>query len=267
MEKEKMTPETAKRKKHFLFLLPFAFCLLTFLTGCVQYDLGLTFKNTNSGELVQHINLKEKFAEFSKATVDQWLNSIESRATQLRGKTERISDNELVVTIPFNNGEELAEKFNQFFNPIDEKKAEAVNSNYPDLPKINSHLTLNQGNYLLVVRNKLSYDLDLRSLAVISPQGNVVINADSLFQLDFRLNTPWGVSTAANGENAIEPANLANGHPLVWTLKPGEINHLEAVFWLPSPLGIGAVAIALFVGAGILIKYGVAKPKVKAARG
>ncbi|MBD3563034.1 DUF3153 domain-containing protein, partial [Planktothrix sp. FACHB-1355] len=232
MKKEKMTPETAKRKKHFLFLFSFAFCLLTFLTGCVQYDLGVTFKNTNSGELVQHINLKEKLAEFSKATVDQWLNSIESRADRLRGKTQRISDNELVVTIPFNNGEELAEKINQFFNPIDEKKAEAANSNYTDLPKINSHLTLNQGNFLLVVRNKLSYDLDLRSLAVISPEGKVAIDADSLFQLDFSLNTPWGASTAANAENAIVPASSANGHQLVWKLKPGEINHIEAVFWL-----------------------------------
>ena len=54
---------------------------------------------------------------------------------------------------------------------------------------------------------------------------------------------------------AIVPESYLEGKQLVWKLKPGEINYLEAVFWIPSPVGIGAVIIALFVAAGISLKY------------
>jgi hypothetical protein len=41
----------------------------------------------------------------------------------------------------------------------------------------------------------------------------------------------------------------------MWTLKPGQLNHLEAVFWLPSPLGIGTLVIVLLVLGGFYLKY------------
>ncbi|HEY9850002.1 MAG TPA: DUF3153 domain-containing protein, partial [Leptolyngbyaceae cyanobacterium] len=224
------------------------------LSGCVQYDLGINFAGTNKGEFIQHIKLEEKFTAFSAETAQEWLNSIEQRAKDLRGNTKRISERELTVAIPFNNGQELEQKFNQFFNPIDKKKAEKVNADYVDLPEVKSHLNLRQGNFLLAVRNSLIYDVDLRSLTTLSSDGSVIVDPSSLFQLEFRLNTPSGVRSVTKAENSITPTVADNGNQLIWTLQPGTINHLEAVFWLPSPLGIGAVAIALFVAAGIFLK-------------
>ncbi len=224
------------------------------LSGCVQYDLGINFAGTNKGEFIQHIKLEEKFTAFSAETAQEWLNSIEQRAKDLRGNTKRISERELTVAIPFNNGQELEQKFNQFFNPIDKKKAEKANADYVDLPEVKSHLNLRQGNFLLAVRNSLIYDVDLRSLTTLSSDGSVIVDPSSLFQLEFRLNTPSGVRSVTKAENSITPTVADNGNQLIWTLQPGTINHLEAVFWLPSPLGIGAVAIALLVAAGIFLK-------------
>jgi len=74
-------------------------------------------------------------------------------------------------------------------------------------------------------------------------------------ELDFSLNTPWGAQSMETVAGAIVPESYQEGKQLVWKLKPGEINYLEAVFWIPSPVGIGAVIIALFVAAGISLKY------------
>jgi len=54
--------------------------------------------------------------------------------------------------------------------------------------------------------------------------------------LEFSLNTP-GVRSVEKAENDVRPESYQKGRQLVWTLKPGQLNHLEAV-WLPSPIGI-----------------------------
>lgn len=225
------------------------------LAGCVQYDVGVNFDSPNKGEIVQSIKLGERLTAFSSETAQEWLNSLERRAKQLQGSTKRISDKELTVTIPFNYGAELEQKFNQFFNPTEKGKEKPFTTSSADLPEIKSHLSLRQNNFLLFLRNRLSYDLDLRSLSLLSAQDNIlIIDPGSLLNLEFRLNTPWGARIISKGENTISPESLQNGHQLIWKLQPGQLNHLEAVFWLPSPLGIGAVAIALFVAAGIYVK-------------
>ncbi|AFZ02474.1 DUF3153 domain-containing protein [Calothrix sp. PCC 6303] len=223
------------------------------LSGCVKYDVGVTFDHPNSGELVQHIRLGERLTSFSGESVYEWLNSIERRTRQLEGKTKRISKEEIIVTIPFSNGQELQSKFNEFFNPdINQKqKSKAVEEN-SDLPKIESNLLLFQNNFLLLVRNRLVYDLDLRSLALISNNGNVLANTASILDLDFSLKTPWGAKSIQL-ENSLPPEH--QGKQLVWKLTPGELNHIEAVFWLPSPLGIGALLIILFVWGGFYLRY------------
>ncbi len=220
------------------------------LTGCVNYDVGVKFDHPNRGEIVQHIKLAERLTSFSGAPAEEWISSIERRTRQLQGKTKRSGQN-ITVTIPFNNGAELEAKFNEFFNPVSKDQA---NSTPSDLPDISSHLKLNQNNLLLLVRNRLSYDLDLRSLSLISANGNVLISPGSILELKFGLNTPWG-ARSIEADNATTPKPAKNGRQLVWTLKPGELNHLEAVFWLPSPIGIGSVLISLFVVAGIYLRY------------
>jgi Protein of unknown function (DUF3153) len=224
------------------------------LTGCVKYDVGINFDNSNSGELVQHIKLGERLTSFSGDSVYEWLNSIERRARQLEGKTQRVSQEEIIVTIPFSNGRELQEKFNEFFNSRTNQPSESVQSESDsELPKIESNVLLEEKNFLLLVRNRLIYDLDLRSLSLIASKGNVLANAGSILDLEFSLKTPWGAKNIQLTETAIEPEKNAN--QLVWKLQPGELNHIEAVFWLPSPLGIGGLLIILFVLGGLYLRY------------
>ena len=239
--------------------------LASLLSGCVQYDVGVNFDNPHRGEVVQHIKLGERLMSFSGNSAIEWLNSIERRTQQLQGKTKR-SSQEITVSIPFNNGAELEEKFNEFFNPYGKK--DDVTSTAVELPTISSHLSLTQNNLLFFLRNRLSYDLDLRALSLISTQG-ILVGSDELLELKFSLNTPWG-ARSIESNNAILPEKI--GRQLVWTLKPSQLNHLEAVFWLPSPIGIGAVVIALVVAAGIYLRYNfmpdptTTKPKVTVAR-
>lgn len=224
-----------------------------FLSGCVNYEVGVNFDNPNQGELVQHIKLGEQLTSFSTATVQEWLDSIERRTRQLQGRTRKISKQELIVTIPFASGAELQEKFNKFFSPIDKKGAKATTATQ-ELPEINSRLKVNQNNLLFFVRNRLSYDLDLRSLGVISNNGNVLISPGAIIDLEFSLKTPWGARSVQNKPDAITPV-INKGHQLVWKLQPGQVNHIEAVFWLPSPLGIGTLVIVSLVLGGFFLKY------------
>lgn len=255
MKEQMVKDETGKRKQHFLFLLPFVLCLLTLVTGCVQYDVGVNFQSQTRGEIVQHIKLGERLTSFSSEIVGDWLNSVERRVRSLDGKTKRLSEREVLVRIPFNNGAELEEKFNQFYNPVPTKKTRVSTPLETDLPKFESHLKVKQNNLLLVLRNRLSLELDLRSISLLSANGNLIVSPGGILELDFSLNTPWGAESIQTAPGAIAPEISEGGKQLVWKLKPGEINYLEAVFWVPSPVGIGAVIIALFVVAGIGLKY------------
>jgi hypothetical protein len=238
-------------KKPILWLVVLTSLLLT---GCVHYDVGVNFKNSNRGELVQHIKLEERLTSFSGTYVYEWLNSIERRARQLEGKAKRISQEEVIVTIPFSNGQELQEKFNEFFNsPTNQKSAKTASESESELPKIASNLLIFQNNFVLLVRNRLIYDLDLRSLSLIASKGNVLADTGAILDLQFGLNTPWGARNIQKTETAIQPEK--KGKQLVWQLKPGELNHIEVVFWLPSPLGIGSLLIILFIWGGIYLRY------------
>ncbi|HYW21421.1 MAG TPA: DUF3153 domain-containing protein [Nodularia sp. (in: cyanobacteria)] len=224
------------------------------LTGCVEYDAGVTFNNANNGEIVQHIKLGERLTSFSGDYVYEWLHSIERRTRQLGGQTQKISPEEIIVKIPFSNGQELQEKFNDFFNSRTNQKAEALGkTSQSELPKIESNLLINQNNFVLLVRNRLIYDLDLRSLSLIASKGNVLSDTGSILDLEFSLKTPWGARNIQKTETAIVPQK--KGQQLVWQIKPGQLNHIEVVFWLPSPLGIGGLLIILFIWGGIYLRY------------
>lgn len=225
------------------------------LSGCVQYNVGIHFEGQHHGAIVQHIKLGEQLTSFSNEQAQEWLKSVENRARQLQGKAKRLSDQEIVVTIPFSYGTELESKFNQFFNPDGQKNSSAKGDSTLDLPTFNSKFHLTQGNFIFVQRNKLSYELDLRSLGVLSTKGNVIVSPSSLLDLQFSLETPWGASSVTQAGDAIRPEVYDDGHQLVWKLQPGQLNHIEAVFWLPSPLGVGTVAIVLLVLGGFYLKY------------
>ncbi len=226
--------------KPIVFMVIFASLLLS---GCVNYDLGVNFNSTNNGELVQHIQLSEKITIFSNDYLSQWLKTLESKARTLAGSTERVSPTEIIVKIPFTSAKQLQEKFTEFFNT-----RTSENSDDSELSNITSTLVAEDTNFFLLSRNHLVYDLDLRSLAVIMTKGD-----SSIVNLDFSLQTPWGIKNIENNENAIQPEK--HGNKLIWQLKPGAINHVEVIFWLPNFLGLGTLLIIGFVWLGLYLRY------------
>ena len=228
------------------------------LSGCVEYDVGTTFHNANSGELVQKIQLGDRLTSFSGESVYDWLDDIQSSARQVGGRTKRVSQKELIVTIPFSSGHELQEKFNKFFHPNHKKNAKSKvkskdNQANSEFNQIESNLVVSDNNFIFFDRERLIYNLDLRSLGLISNKGNALVNTDSILDLEFALNTPWGAKNIEKSENAL-PAEK-QGDKLVWELKSGKLNHVEVVFWLPNPFAIGTLLIVLFVWGGIFLRY------------
>nr|WP_245817278.1 DUF3153 domain-containing protein [Hydrococcus rivularis] len=253
-DKQPMKTEKKIRKNPFRLLLPFVLCLLTLLTGCVRYEVGINFDHQHRGEIVQHIKLEQQLTTLGGSEAIKWLNSIERRAEQLQGKTERISPQEIIVTIPFGNGQELAKKFNQFFKADEQVPSGTVASETLDLVQLNSQMSVQQNNWLIVERNKLNLNVDLRALGVLSKQGNIIVSPGSLIDLELALNTPWGARTTAN--NFLTPEVGETKNQLIWHLQPGQINTIEVVFWAPNYMGLGTIGIVLLMLAGFYLKYG-----------
>jgi hypothetical protein len=223
------------------------------LSGCVRYEVGVNIKGQYQGQIVQHITLGEQITSLSPIEAQNWLKTFEDRAKTLQGKTERRSDREIVVTIPFGNGEELAEKFNEFFSTATTTTTPANDSG---LVNLSSTLALKQRNFLLAERDRLNLSVDLRGLGVLANQETLILSPESLVNIEFRLTTPWGARSAiANVTRGVYPPAKKIGNQLIWQLKPGEINHLEAVYWVPSYLAWGAIAIAFLVIIGSYLKY------------
>ncbi len=222
-------------------------CLIAFaLSGCVKYDTGVNFYSLNYGEIVEHIQLGEQLNSFSQNAVQSWLTSIENRTKQVQGQIEHLSDRELKIIIPFNNASDLATKINGYFN--------ANSTTVSDRSQFNSHLHIDRNNFLLVVRNHLTYDIDLRSMVVKATDPKVSIASGNLVDLNFSLQSPWGVSSSEGSDN-LSGVKTKKDLGMNWQLKPGELNHIDAIFWLPNPLGIGGILITIVSIGGYYLKY------------
>lgn len=220
------------------------------LSGCVKSDVGITVESPNRGTIVQHIRLDERLTSVNSGTAQKWLDGIERRVRRIQGKTRRLSNQEILVTIPFGSGRELETKFNEFFSPTADLNR-STRKEF-DLPKLDSHLNVQEGNFILLQHQRLIYDLDLRSLGILAPDGTLLASPGSLLELEFELTTPWGARSLSKNGTAI-PARRDGKH-LIWTLQPGQSNHLEAAFWLPNPLGIGTLVIVAIVAGGIYLR-------------
>jgi hypothetical protein len=240
--------------KRYSWIIALFIGALTLLTGCVNYDVGINIQGQHQGTIVQHIQLEEQFTNFSQEEAKQWLKSIENRAKDLHGKVKRLASNDIEVIIPFANGQELAQKFNQFFNPDQQTNSGNFNNQELEWLSLNSQLSVTQSNLVFVERNKINLTVDLTGLGVLSEQGNLIISSGSLLNLGIVLNTPWGAKFADNGSFLI-PTLQENNQALSWQLQPGQINTIEAVFWIPSYLGIGTFVIIIFVYLGYLVRY------------
>lgn len=235
------------------FLLPIILCLATVLTGCVDYKVGINFATPYSGEITQHVTVRDQLSTLAPKDTKKWLNSLEKRSRKLDGKVKKLNDQELLLTIPFGNGAELAEKFNHLFQTSIVPNA-TIPPDKVELIKLNSEVSLHQSNLIFLERNSLDLAIDLRALKVLSQQERIILNPDSVAEIELQLTTPGVVRSISNANNLAPTKNTLN-HALVWQLSPGEINHIEAVFWLPSPLGIGAAIIIILMILGYVIKH------------
>ncbi len=220
------------------------------ISGCVQYDVGVKVAGPHQGLLVQRIHLDEELSGFAGKRAEQWLGGIESRVRSIGGEVKRASAQDLTVKIPFTNAQDLTDKFQRFFQPEtpDQTDTQA-------LPDLNLRFSLDQSNLLLLQRCHLRLDADLRSLGLVAASGEVIINPGSLFNLQFSLESPWGAKNIDRVDNPIKPSIDQAGHRLTWQLQAAELNHIEAVFWLPNPLGLGAIVITLLMLVGFYVKH------------
>ncbi|USR89998.1 DUF3153 domain-containing protein [Phormidium yuhuli AB48] len=219
------------------------------LSGCVRYDVGIHFDSQTHGDIIQDVTLSQRFVNLSGTTVDRWTESLKRRARSLQGSTQQIGDRRWRVVIPFNNGDDLVYKFEQFFNPLDSHGPTPDPTQ--EIPELETHLTLDQQNFIFAISNHLSLDVDLRALGVLSTEGNLLISPTGLVDLSFRLITPWGAQLATvSGPNSPTFEETT----LIWPLEPGETQHLEVDFWVPSPIGIGALLIILLVAIASYLK-------------
>jgi Protein of unknown function (DUF3153) len=235
--------------------LAILFCTVVIgLSGCVKYDTGVNFFSLNSGEIVEQIQLGEQLNSFSQTAVKQWVDSIEQRVQQAEGKIDRINDQELKIVIPFNSTQQLVAKIDRYFNP---NPVDRVNPN-PNLSsessQFNAHMQIEQNNFLVAVRNHLIYDVDLRSLAIKSSDPKVSAAAQNIVDLNFKIQSPWGVKNSQS-LGSLLGTNTTDSRQMNWQLRSGQLNHIDATFWLPNPLGIGAILIVLISGGGYYLKH------------
>jgi hypothetical protein len=242
--------ETLRERVRLLSLikrqLAIGFCAIAIvLSGCVKYDTSVNFSSLSDGEIVEHIQLGEQLNSFSQNAVQTWLNSIEQRTITAQGHLERLSDREFKVIIPFNSPQELVTKINRYFNS---------DSTNPDSSQINARMQIESSNFLLIIRNHLMYDVDLRALSSESTNPKVSVNSTNFVDLDFSLHSPWGVKNVEADGNIIGVKHRSD-RQMNWQLQPGKLNHIDAVFWLPNPLGLGAIVIILISMTGYYFKY------------
>lgn len=235
-------------------LLPLFVAVLLLLGGCVRYDVGINFDEQHQGAIVQHIELSEQLTNLSQTEAQNWLKSLESRAHQLGGKVKHLSSRAVDVTIPFGNGQELKERFNEFFNPRESKSLAFTKLDNPELVQLKSELAIAQSNWIFLERDRLDLTVDLRALGVLSNQGNIIVSPGSLVDLQFVLTTPWGAKSLII-DDELSPSVISQGNQLIWQLKPGQINTIEAVFWVPSYLGLGILGVIGLTLGGYYLKY------------
>ena len=215
-------------------------CLLLLaigLSGCMDYQVGIHFQTQNKGAIVQQIHL-DRMTTLSSVTLEQWFESLEQRTQQLQGYSRHLSPQDLELTLPFANGADLVEKFNQWFS--------ADHPSQTALFPLSAHLDLKQHNALLAIHNQLDLTVDLRQLGGVTPQGEQLFDTDPLLHLSFALQTPWGSQWQGLGRSP----EIQDSYPL----QSGQLNHLQATFWVPSPIGIGAGVILAIVSVATIVR-------------
>ncbi|PSN11237.1 hypothetical protein C7271_24880 [filamentous cyanobacterium CCP5] len=203
-------------------------------TGCLRYDLGLQFDHADHGQLVQQIRVSPRAAALAAPALEGWLDNLSVRVRHLGGQVRHQGETTTLI-LPFEDSAELNNDFQQIFSAVE----------IPGLGRVRSHFSLAQTNRLLAVHNHLVYDLNLADLP---DQADAPAQfSNDWLEVFFRLQVPWGFQVAPD---SMQPEGDR------WQLRPGQRYHLDVSFWLPSWIGLGSIAIALFVLLGYFLKYG-----------
>lgn len=199
------------------------------LSGCIDYDLAIRFDSQTHGSIRQILRLDDSFVALNGAAREQWLGVFRQEAALFAGQVETLGDGTLELRIDFYSGADLVHTFNQLFSQ------EGPIAQVPGAPPLYARLELDQDNYGLALRNRLHLEIDLQALNPDSPSGGAL---DSWRRLNLGLELSGFRSRQR------------------WLLQPGQINQIEAVCWVPSPIGIGAVIIVIACAAGYGLRYG-----------
>lgn len=229
--------------------------------GCVDVDVEIRFTEANHGTLVQTLRFDEGWQVWGGATTRDWLDRWADRARATGGRIADRSDRSLRVEIPFHNGRDLQRRMRALAQPwtaqataptpapsaqaapvADRDLTDPIDSLDPlDRLAFPQAFELRQQNWLVAVRNQLHYEVDLRSLAAWGSDRLALVDPDSLLDWQVRLQAP-----------RIAPDAAHPGPPdrRSWRLEPGQLNRIDAIFWVPSWLGIGSLVIILFCAIG-----------------
>lgn len=213
-------------------------CVLL-LTGCLQYDLDIQFDSQTHGQLLQRLHWRGAEV-FTRAEWSEGFQVLRDRTAAVGGTTRFLDEQTVEIAIPFNNGAELETKFNEFFAP----QAAATPFTLLGGEPVAAQLSLHQGNWFGVIFNHINMQFDLTAVPDLTNTGLPLLQGQQLLTGRVQVAAPWVRSLT--GE--LMPSAQ-------WTLVPGKVNEIEADFWVPSPIGIGAAAIALLVLVGYALKY------------
>ncbi len=210
-------------------LIPLVICV----SGCVQADLAIEHHGQTGGQLTYHLSLPEPDPQTSKELLQQ--------ARRLGGKVNQVSEHNLQLTVPFDTSQDLSTALAQV-------------ARIPYGVTATAHAEILDQNWLLFVRERLRYDVDLRPLGLQSSRQEVLVAPDTLLALNVSLKTPWGARPVDHSpktpDTVVNPNVSRQGDRLQWRLVPGYMNHLEAVYLYPSPLGWGTLAIVGLLALG-----------------
>ena len=210
------------------------------LTGCLQYDLDIQFDSQTHGQWVQQLRWRGSGISAS-STLEPWLHVLTQRTQAVQGKLRVVADNTLEITVPFNNGKEFETRFNQFFSPLEDAPPMTLPGGEP----IQAELSIRQGNWLLAIDNHISLRIDLTAVPDLTDTALPLLQVAQLLEGRVTVTTPWGVRSPTQ----------RGASPEKWPLVAGEVNQIEADFWVPSPIGIGALVIVVLVALGYSLKY------------
>ncbi|MEM7064556.1 MAG: DUF3153 domain-containing protein [Cyanobacteria bacterium P01_B01_bin.77] len=202
------------------------------LSGCVDYQLGIQFDSQTHGVLLQTLHLDERFVALNSEARQQWLQVFIEEAKTFSGKVTSLDDGTLQVQIDFNNGADLVQKFNQLF------AEDGLMTQVPGAPPLLAHLELSQKNWGIALLNHLHAEIDLSAIGADSAIGDGgALDRWRTLDLSFQID-----ALAAETDR--------------WPLVPGQLNTIDTMFWIPSPIGIGAVVIALLCAGGYGARHG-----------